>query len=51
MAPLFDETELDVVLERSHLRMARLATPLLADERPELTRLALERIAHDRAGH
>jgi NAD+ synthase (glutamine-hydrolysing) len=47
VAPLFDETQLDVVLERSHLRRARFATPLLADERPELLRRALEKMDHD----
>lgn len=51
VAPLFEEVEVDAVLERSHLRMARLATPLLADERVELTRLALERMAHDQSRH
>lgn len=51
VAPLFEEAEVDAVLERSHLRMARLATPLLADERVELTRLALERMAHDQSRH
>ena len=46
-APLFDETHLDVTLERAHLRRARLATPLLADERPELVLRALERMARE----
>jgi len=46
-APLFDETHLDVTLQRSHLRRARLATPLLADERPELVLRALERMARE----
>ncbi len=46
-APLLEETHLDVDLERAHLRMARLATPLLADERMELTLQVLGRIARE----
>jgi predicted amidohydrolase len=46
-APLLEETHLDVDLDRAHLRMARLATPLLADERLELTLRALERIPRE----
>ncbi len=44
VAPLIEETHLDVDLDRAHLRMARLATPLLADERLEVTLRALEEI-------
>lgn len=47
VAPFFEETHLDVVLERSHLRRARFASPLLSNERPELLRLALEKMEHD----
>ena len=47
VAPLYDEAPQDEVLERSHLRRARFATPLLADERPELLRRALEKMSHE----
>ena len=44
VAPLMEETYLDVDLDRAHLRMARMATPLLADERLDVTLRALEGI-------
>ncbi len=46
-APLLEETYLDVDLDRSDLRTARLATPLLADERFDLTLRALEKISRE----
>jgi predicted amidohydrolase len=49
VAPLLEETILDVDLDRADLRMARIASPLLADERFEMTLRALERIAGDGA--
>ncbi len=47
LAPLMEETCLDVDLDRAHLRMARIATPLLSDERLDLTRRALEEIGRE----
>jgi len=46
-APLLEETYVDVDLSRSDLRIARLATPLLADERLDLTLRALEKIRRE----
>ncbi|HEY3397338.1 MAG TPA: nitrilase-related carbon-nitrogen hydrolase [Armatimonadota bacterium] len=47
VAPLLEETHLDVDLDREHLRMSRVASPLLADERLDLTLRALEKIADE----
>ena len=46
VAPTLEECWVDVELRRSDLRQARLATPLLSDEKLDLTLRELGRIAH-----
>ena len=47
VAPLLEEALLDVDLDRADLRSARIASPLLSDERFDLTLRTLERIARE----
>ncbi|MBA3959114.1 MAG: hypothetical protein H0X60_01790 [Chloroflexi bacterium] len=50
-APLLDEGSFLVDLDLSELRRARIAVPLLRDERPEMVLRQLERIVRERAGN
>lgn len=47
-APLFTEELLCVQIDPAEVRRARVSTPLLRDERPEITLRELERILQDR---
>ena len=49
-APLWDEALVVGTIDTDDLRMQRYGMPLLADERPELTRRELDRIIAERAG-
>ena len=50
-APLLEEGSFLVDVDLSELRRARIAVPLLRDERPEMVLRQLERIVRERAGN